>query len=169
MKRVALTEPLEHTNFPNQDVIRSFAELGRNYIHQTLYNRSLPYNKSVRILYNDGVITSNDICEAMLISCRSFGVVAIIESEIDYVSFQSDDVIKLTYNNILDEKFSHVGLESPIKAAIIKDYESNREMHGIHIEEKIKCFIRNVNYDALLGRGEYFETRNMYPCFFLIN
>ena len=145
MKRVALTEPLEHTNFPNHDVIRSFSDLSRNYLSQMLYNTALPYNRSVSILYNDGVVTSNDICEAIIISCRSFGQVALVESEVNYLEFQSSDLIKLTYNSIMQEKTTTLGIENPIKAIIVKDYEINRETYGRHIEEKIKTYIRNVN------------------------
>jgi hypothetical protein len=134
-----------------------------------LYNNSLPYNRSVTIHYKDGVITSNDICEAMIMSCRSFGQVALIESEMNYIEFQSSDLIKLTYNRILQEETTTLGIESPIKAIIVKDYESSKETYGLQIEDKIKAYVQNVNYYSLLGRGEYFETRNLFPCFFLVN
>jgi len=108
-------DPLENTNFPNRDVIKSFQELSRHYLSNMLDNRTLPHRKIVRISYNDGSLSSNEICLAMMHTCRSFGSVAVIESEINYLDNRYDDVFSVTYNKIMRKDFD-LELENPIKS-----------------------------------------------------
>jgi hypothetical protein len=133
-----------------------------------LNNSSLPHNRVVRVAYNDGVVTSNDICLAMMHSCRSFGMVAIVESELNYLNNSYSNVVKLTYNNVMSENLE-LELANPIKSIIVKDYEINKDLHGNRTEESIKRYIRDLNFKYSHHEGEYFDTRTLYPCFFLVN
>ena len=168
MKKVGVIKPLRNTVFPNRDLIQSFTELSRNYLSNMLDNSSLPHNRVVRVSYNDGVVTSNDICLAMMHSCRSFGVVAIIEPELNYLTYTYSDVVKLTYNRVMSKNLE-IELANPIKSIIVKDYEMIKNIHGSRTEESIKLYIRELNFKYTNSEGEYFDTRTLYPCFFLVN
>jgi hypothetical protein len=160
--------PLEDTPFPNRDVMHSFMEIGRNFLDKRLYSNTLPYNRMVRIVYHDGEITSNDICSAMIHSCRKFGIVALVETEINFLSNDYDNVVSLTYNRIFGKDFD-LDLENPIKSIIVKDYESNKAIHGEDIEEDLKVSFQRMNFKSSYDGDSFIERRNLYPCFFLIN
>jgi hypothetical protein len=132
-----------------------------------LDNSALPNNRVVRVAYNDGVVTSNDICLAMMHSCRSFGTVAVIESELNYLKNSYSNVVKITYNRVMSENLE-LELANPIKSIIVKDYEINKDIHGKKTEYHIKQYIRNLNFKCS-NEGEYFDVRTSYPCFFLVN
>jgi hypothetical protein len=166
--KAGITEPLENTPFPNRDVIQSFAELSRNFLSKKLNNNTLPHNRIVRIAYDDGTITSNEICLAIMHSCRSFGTVAVVESEINYIDSNYDDVVILTYNRVI-KKDLDLDLVNPIKSIIVKDYESNCSIHGNEIKEDIKYYFRDLNFRSLSNGESFYERRNLYPCFFLVN
>jgi len=166
--KIESVNPLEGTPFPSRDVMNSFMEIGRNFLDRQLHSNVLPYNRMVRIVYHDGEITSNDICSAMIHSCREFGVVALVEAEINYLNNDFDNVVSLTYNRIFQKDFD-LDLENPIKSIIVKDYESNRTIHGDGIEESLKVGFQKLNFKYYHNGDSFFERRNLYPCFFLIN
>jgi hypothetical protein len=83
----------------------------------------------------------------------------------DYLKSNYDDVLIVTYNKIIKQDLK-LGLETPIKTVIVKDYERNNAIHESEIEDSIKLYVRDLNFEILNG---YVTTRNMYPCFFLIN
>ena len=161
--------PLRHTQFPESEIMNSFAGISRSYLTKMLDNRSLPYNRMVRVQYNDGVISSKDICLAMMFSCLEFGSVAIIHSELSYEFDSYSNVISLTYNSILKKDFD-LQLEKPIKSIIVKDYSSHMDLHeGYKTEETIKVRIKEINRQSSLSEGDFFDARNLHPCFFLVN
>jgi hypothetical protein len=166
--KAGVAVPLENTPFPNRDVIQSFSELSRNFLTKKLNCNSLPHNRMVRICYDDGTITSNEICLAIMHTCRSFGAVAVVESEMNYINSDYDDVVILTYNRVI-KKDLDIDLVNPIKSIIVKDYESNISIHGKEMEEKIKLYFRNLNFHRLYDGESFHERRNLYPCFFLVN
>jgi len=166
--KASIAEPLENTPFPNRDVIQSFAELSRNFLSKKLNSNTLPHNRLVRISYNDGTITSNEICLAIMHSCRTFGAVAIVEHEINYIESNYDDVVVLTYNRVM-KKDLDINLANPIKSIIVKDYESNLSIHGKEMENEIKLYFQSLNFSRLYDGDSFVERRNLYPCFFLVN
>ena len=169
MINLKIFEPLDRTPFPESEIINSFAEISRSYLSKMLDNRSLPYNRMVRILYDDGVISSHEICLAMMHSCLKFGVVAVIHSELSYEFDSYDNVISMTYNSILKKDFD-VQLAKPIKSIIVKDYSSHMILHeGSNTEETIKVRIKDLNRKNSINEGDFFDARNLHPCFFLVN
>jgi hypothetical protein len=160
--------PLENTKFPNWSTVQSFMEISHNFLKNQLHCTTLPYNRMVKINYNDGSITSNEICSAIMHSCRKFGIVALVESEINFLTNSYDDVISLTYNRVMKKDFA-LDLANPISSIIIKDYESNRLIYGEDMESEIKTSFRSLNLRTVYNGESFIEQRNLYPCFFLIN
>ena len=166
--KIRFTDPLDNTPFPNRSVIQSFMELSKNFLEKKLDSNVLPCNRMVRIIYDDGCITTNEICLAIIHSCRQFGNVAIIEQEINYINNRYEDVISLTYNRVFKKDFE-LELENPIKSIIVKDYEMNRQVHGDKMEEEIKFNFHALNFKIMYNGNSIVEQRNSYPCFFLVN
>jgi len=166
--KAKITEPLEHTQYPDRDVIQSFSELTRNFLAKKLDSRTLPHNRMVRLCYNDGTISSNEICLAIMHSCRDFGTVAIIESEINYLHNSYDNVVTITYNKVMSKDFS-LDLANPINSIIVKDYEVNCSLHGEDIGNEIKIYFRDLNFHKMNDGNSYAARRGLYPCFFLVN
>ena len=160
--------PLENTKFSNWSTIQSFMKISHNLLKNQLNCKTLPYNRMVKINYNDRLITSNEICSAIMHSCRKFGIVALVESEINFLTNNYDDVISLTYNRVMKKDFA-LDLANPISSIIIKDYESNRLIYGEDMESEIKTSFRSLNLQAVYNGESFIEQRNLYPCFFLIN
>jgi len=166
--KAKIVEPLEHTNYPSRDVIQSFAELSRNFLSKKLESRTLPHNRMVRIIYDDGIISSEEICLSILHSCRSFGSVAVVASELYHLNPEYEDVVTVTYNRVISKDFN-LDLANPIKSIIVKDYEVNRSQHGNAVEDEIKVYFRDLNYSKMCDGDAYTIRRDLYPCFFLVN
>jgi hypothetical protein len=166
--KIETTDPLDHTPFPNRSVLQSFMELSRNFLEKRADSNILPCNRMVKITYDDGEITTNEICLAIVHSCREFGNVAIVEQEINFIGNRYNDVVSLTYNRIFSKNLK-LELENPIKSIIVKDYEVNKQIHGENMEEEIKISFHALNFKTVYSGSSIVEQRNSYPCFFLVN
>jgi hypothetical protein len=101
-------------------------------------------------------------------TCRGFGSVALVESEINYINDRYEDVLIMTYNMVMKKDLDRP-LANPIKSIIVKDYETNRTIYGQGMEDEIKLYFRDLNFRHLYNGESFVERRDLYPCFFLIN
>jgi len=158
--------PLEYTRFPNHDIIISFAYLTKAFLDTNLYNRNLPHESCVEIVYNNGVITSDDICRGIIEGSKSLRMVAIVEDQLQIESTYDNPICRMAYS-IFEDDFSF-SLDESIKVVIIKNYRRNFGKNE-EILKRIIYSINVINYQSLLGKENFFELRNFSPCFFVVN